>query len=204
MLMASNDGTFHSWPRLPNELKLLVLEHLVSFPTAITSRKHGCFIRLRLLPLLLAGNKLLAQLAKDAYYRSNTFRILLREFADWRCSSSRVARRIAGHVRAFEIVMEPKGRLCWDPAWSREFGNVKTLEVIWAVPKALCAEDFWRGFVREQEMEIAEVVASLGVARVGIRVDCQGCFLLRQEHEGETCACAREFEMRVVQAVETS
>jgi hypothetical protein len=161
-------------------------------------------VRLRLLPLLLAGNKLLAQLAQDAYYRSNTFRIALREFADWRCPSSRVAHRIAGHIRALEIVMEPEGCLRWDPLWARDFGNVKTLEVIWAVPNANCHEDFFRRkIVREQEGNILEVVASLGVARVGIRVDCQGCLLLRKKHEGEECGCAREFEMKVVQAIET-
>jgi hypothetical protein len=203
--MASNASTFHAWPRLPNELTLLVLEHLLSFPTAITSKKHSCFIRLRLLPLLLAGNKPLAQLAKDTYYRRNTFRILLREDERRRRLAGRVAGRIAGHIRALEIVMEPEGCLRWDPAWARDFGNVKTLEVIWAVPNKYGADkSFWRRVVRKQEGNILEAVASLGVAKVGMRVDCQGCLLLLEEHKGEQCGCARRFEMKIMQAVETS
>jgi hypothetical protein len=79
---------FHHWDALPDGLKLIVLERYLFFPTSVTEKKHWCFVRLRLIPLIRAGNKQLALMAKAAYYRGNVFQITSNALDRGRCIGS--------------------------------------------------------------------------------------------------------------------
>ncbi|EMD85479.1 hypothetical protein COCC4DRAFT_126935 [Bipolaris maydis ATCC 48331] len=77
--------TFHGWPRLPDELKLEVLSHLLTFTEGIyiyrgtpsydssMEESHQKRLNDHLFPLIATRNSNLALLAQEAYYKHNVF-----------------------------------------------------------------------------------------------------------------------------------
>ncbi|KAF2106145.1 hypothetical protein BDV96DRAFT_655016 [Lophiotrema nucula] len=67
--------TFHSWSRLPDELKLNILSHHLTAPDSVQIDRylHRITTKRLLLPLIATRNRELATLARQVYYETNTF-----------------------------------------------------------------------------------------------------------------------------------
>ena len=70
---------FKGWSSLPTEIKLEILRHILVFRRPIKVAYHWALPKYYLAPLILAGDRQLAQLARDIYYKEN-------EFVLFRCS----------------------------------------------------------------------------------------------------------------------
>ncbi|KAF2125802.1 hypothetical protein P153DRAFT_434235 [Dothidotthia symphoricarpi CBS 119687] len=77
--------TFHSWSRLPNELKIMVLTDYLVSSAPIGYLEHERYFSERLLPLLRSGNNQLATLGREIYYQDNTFCV----YVPWKRVTSR-------------------------------------------------------------------------------------------------------------------
>ena len=81
--------TFHDWPRLPDELKVEILSHALTFYQRVSSIHHTAVHRLtgeysheeslreHLYALIGTRNRHVVALAQEVYYKNNTFLISL-------------------------------------------------------------------------------------------------------------------------------
>jgi hypothetical protein len=76
---AAAPTTFHPWPRLPEELKLEVLSHHLTFADDICDHRQTTLLENTLGSLIASGNRHLTSIAEEVYYKTNRFKIEI----DW-------------------------------------------------------------------------------------------------------------------------
>jgi hypothetical protein len=69
--------TFHDWSRLPTELQLEVLSHLLIMHDSIGQSTNSRLFPQSLLPLVKTRNQHLASLSQEVWYRENVFRVII-------------------------------------------------------------------------------------------------------------------------------
>jgi hypothetical protein len=74
-LASATSPTFHAWDRLPEELKLEVLSHNLTFEESIGAYIHKQYLQSTLYPLIGTRNRHLASLAQEVCYKTNQFKI---------------------------------------------------------------------------------------------------------------------------------
>jgi hypothetical protein len=209
---------FHHWDALPDELKLIVLEHYLFFPTSVTEKKHWCFVRLRLIPLIRAGNKQLALMAKAAYYRGNVFQITSNALDHGRCIGSVIGQFIQ-HLE-FTLTTKPRDGLHYllqptpdQSSWQHNLPNIKTLHIVlevqskWRVRTTHTGTPIYRsGYLNKTIIEryrdvIKNNSLSLKPEHITFRIDARACPMGDEEHEGDEgceCDCATNLEKELL------
>jgi hypothetical protein len=202
----------HYWHNIPTELKIMVLEQYMSFPTPITKNKHSTLMRLRLLPLLRVGNTQLVQLAKLAYYQGNIFeitaldlnfnrRLPLRLGAMIRHLGFRFQSVPANHYRGLDLLWQPARER--PTSWQRNIPTLKTLRIVLDARgyffqlqnntgEWVCA-DITESMVEEYQKTIREGVLLLKPERVFFEIDSVGC-PWQSGHVDGGCSCEVDLE----------
>jgi hypothetical protein len=68
---------FYNWSKLPDELKVEILSHYLTFTDPITAVHHQYLMETILDPLILTGSRDFVALALKTYYNKNTFELHL-------------------------------------------------------------------------------------------------------------------------------
>jgi hypothetical protein len=208
---------------------MMILEHFLSFPRAITENKNDILIRMRALALLVTKDENFVARVKEMYFGGNTFWVAPEVIAMGRNSPL----RIGEHVRKLEFVMlslprhhlamrhayATDGKEEWLTNWEASLPNIKKLSVILKVRDTYYYQTEFHelvgvcGLLHEGSLTTVSNALkpnfdALQPEHFSFTVDCgDNCPYPSSAvslHPGMGCKCAREFEEAMTKLITAS
>jgi hypothetical protein len=212
-------GALNLVSRLPEELKIMVLEQYLRFPRTITSKSHLHIFQMRALPFMTNASS--SKLTMKTYYGINTFQVLP-EDVDYNYLPTREMCHYMRHLEVKMYVLRPQNGISadlarngydWNLAWTSRFPKLQKVDLLldfqassvmfYSVhPLDICREESV-AFIRYSAV-LSAVVAALRPAELQVATVCVGCPWRVVEHAAEDCDCAAKFVERITNHITAS